>query len=735
MKINQNYIKLIILFALTLSSKAHAVCDFKTAEYIEGLENPKSIKSIKITIPKARAYIKNFIQILTFGGRYIPTELKKEFKAEINISYIFGNCSYKGVVRQHGDQHDHIILKKGTPFRSLKIKLENGNILNSTRFRLLIPETRNSHNEILGSIILNNLGFITPKSTEVFVSVNNANYKMIFSEDSRKEMLERNLKREGPIFKGDESIFWSEKISTKTANDLSLSRLINHKWFLKGESSRKITLNAFSKVQNLYLQQKQLLWESNAEDLVSKFDNTNSKIFKDYAFLLLAMNGNHGLHLHNRKFYFNSLSDGFEPIYHDGDLNLSKRISYGYLDARNLNNFEKNYKFEYFDQIKKKEFEERTLKEFKKRVLKFDEKTKNYFEKSFSVLRYNSDFLQSYLDQNLHLKPVYYNNDIVRKKYVDKFKELLPDQSIINNVKINNEYIFAEINDKESKKIFTHDEFSKILRSKKRSKKGYVYLPFVKSNIDNNLIRKKIFEINGDIYYKKGIKIKIKPQIKKIIFTQIDSRDWVKIKNANLEGWDIIFKGKAPDKKNSGNKQRFNKYGLTGCLNIYNSLVDNSSFKVLNGQCEDSLNIMNSNGSIDEVRIINAYQDGIDIDFSNIRIDNAIISQAGNDCLDVSGGEYNLLNGNLSNCKDKAISVGEKSQFNIKNVYIQNAKSGITVKDLSKLYLNNAFIKDSEICLAAYQKKQEFGGGIAYINYLECEGESFVDENSSIYNL
>ena len=95
MKINQNYIKLIILFVLTLSSKAHAICDFKTAEYIEGLESPKSIKSIKITIPKARAYIKNFIQILTFGGRYIPTELKKEFKAEINISYIFGNCSYK----------------------------------------------------------------------------------------------------------------------------------------------------------------------------------------------------------------------------------------------------------------------------------------------------------------------------------------------------------------------------------------------------------------------------------------------------------------------------------------------------------------------------------------------------------------------------------------------------------------------------------------------------------------
>ena len=94
-----------------------------------------------------------------------------------------------------------------------------------------------------------------------------------------------------------------------------------------------------------------------------------------------------------------------------------------------------------------------------------------------------------------------------------------------------------------------------------------------------------------------------------------------------------------------------------------------------------------------------------------------------------------MSKGSLSNCQDKAISVGEKSQFNIENVFIQNAKSGITIKDLSKIYLNDGLIKGSEICVSAYQKKQEFGGGIAYIKKLECEGETFVDKNSSIYNL
>ena len=99
MKINKNYIKLIILFALTISTKAHAVCDFKTAEYIDELESPNSIKSIKIDIPNARSYIKNFLEILTSGDKsIIPDELKKNFNAKINISYIFGNCSYEGTV-------------------------------------------------------------------------------------------------------------------------------------------------------------------------------------------------------------------------------------------------------------------------------------------------------------------------------------------------------------------------------------------------------------------------------------------------------------------------------------------------------------------------------------------------------------------------------------------------------------------------------------------------------------
>ena len=41
---------------------------------------------------------------------------------------------------------------------------------------------------------------------------------MIFQEDSQKELLERNKRREGPIVEGDESLIWSNSIDRTSIN-------------------------------------------------------------------------------------------------------------------------------------------------------------------------------------------------------------------------------------------------------------------------------------------------------------------------------------------------------------------------------------------------------------------------------------------------------------------------------------------------------------------------------------
>ena len=113
------------------------------------------------------------------------------------------------------------------------MKLNEGNITNAVNFKLLIPDTRNGLNEILASLILKRLEFISPETFEVKTSVNGVNASMIFQEKARKELIERNERREGPIFQGDEDLLWTFIDKSEQLKKLSLSKLVNKNWFMK----------------------------------------------------------------------------------------------------------------------------------------------------------------------------------------------------------------------------------------------------------------------------------------------------------------------------------------------------------------------------------------------------------------------------------------------------------------------------------------------------------------------
>ena len=185
-----------------------ADCNFKQGEFISELKDPKNISSITIIVPKSLKWQKNFLKIMTSPSKNIPPKLKNYFKAKLKINYKFGLCEFWGKIKQNGDWRDHISLENGKMVRSLNVKLDNGNILNSIRFKFFIPQTRNGLKEIFGIAVLNSLGFITPETFQVNVSVNGVDSIMTFQENVRKELLERNGRREGPIFEGDETLIW-----------------------------------------------------------------------------------------------------------------------------------------------------------------------------------------------------------------------------------------------------------------------------------------------------------------------------------------------------------------------------------------------------------------------------------------------------------------------------------------------------------------------------------------------
>ena len=271
------YLRIIIyILLIILPLNAFGKCDFKTSKYLNELRDPKNIKIIRINVPKSEQYIKNFLKIKISSDveKIILKNLKKNFYAEINVIYDFGTCKYEGSIRQNGDWPDHIKIENGKLIRSLDVKLKNGNIFNSVKFKLLIPHTRNYHNEILGILVTKELGFITPDTFEVFTEINGVKSIMLFQEKSEKELLEKNKRREGPIFEGDEELLWGYKdFDLFVLENVSLAKLLNKNLFNKGNTHQFITLKSFQKLQNAYLESYTIENKKNLKPLYFQIQN------------------------------------------------------------------------------------------------------------------------------------------------------------------------------------------------------------------------------------------------------------------------------------------------------------------------------------------------------------------------------------------------------------------------------------------------------------------------------
>ena len=214
----------VFVLALFFFESLSASCNFNTSSFIEELKSPESITSIDVKIPDSKKWNKNLLKITLDRSSNIDPKFRDRFSSKIKVNYKFGHCEYDGRVRISGDWKDHVEFNEGQFKTSLDIKLFNGNILNSVNFKLLIPTTRNSENEILGALILRDFGFISPETFMVKAKVNDSTSTYLFQENSAKEMLERNLRREGPIFEGNEDLLWSYKdYETMELMDISLS--------------------------------------------------------------------------------------------------------------------------------------------------------------------------------------------------------------------------------------------------------------------------------------------------------------------------------------------------------------------------------------------------------------------------------------------------------------------------------------------------------------------------------
>jgi hypothetical protein len=169
--------------------------------------------------------------------------------------------------------------------------------------------------------------------------------------------------------------------------------------------------------------------------------------------------------------------------------------------------------------------------------------------------------------------------------------------------------------------------------------------------------------------------------------------------------------------QNLANRQGY--YGMTGCMNFYESDVDISNSQFIDAQCEDALSIAKSDFTLTNILIKGARADALDTDFSVGTITSSTFAASGNDGIDISGTTLALHDITMTNIGDKAISVGEKSVLEGDGIQIDGAVLGVVSKDLSRVSIKNVSFKGiSGTALMTYIKKQEYGP--SQINCQSC---------------
>ena len=681
------------------------------------------LTQIEIDIFNDLGWNTNVFRIISSEDKVIKPEYKNEFNGLMNIHMenddknLNISCSFEIEIRISGDWTDHINKKNG--MTSLDVKLLNGNIDGITKFKLFAPRSRHYENEVFVTTLLEMLGFLSPRTSFVDVVMDDFNGQqifrnnMIFQEKFSKEMIEYYGFREGPLIETDESLRWTTIIDNNfTEPDRRYfmpAKVLNKYWSRKSENNQIITLEALE----LY---NKAIFSSNQPWTQLNYDYLGSDTNMIYKFdaALVALDSNHAITNHQRKFYFNKIENQFYPIYYDGDSKFlwesgdySIRGDYENFLSLGIGARELLEELNLDEELLRQSLEQKGVLFTSEEVKYFINKFKSFLNNISKDPRSNmQNGLNYYSDSNL-LKTLKLPERKVEVAFIDI------DSSIyeICNYDLTNCKIYEF--DISATDIFslTSEDDSDSLFVLGKSKKSFLNESQSSDNFINLTPEVKLVTYSEVLY-------EINPEKNTLDIELLTSRSKVKIIGpGELINWKIKVFSNALESEIIRNDRNL----LTGCLTFYNIEFTNVKIEATNQVCEDAVNLINAKGSIDSIEISNSVSDGLDIDFSNVYVGNITIKNSSNDCLDLSGGQYVIGNIDLEGCNDKGVSIGETSNVQIQNINIEETYIGIAVKDSSLLDVGDASIDTSNYCFAAYRKKQEFGPSYLSIGKSNCD--------------
>ena len=686
----------------------------------------RSNLKIELSIPDSREWYTNLINSALKDGARIPETYKKQQYGYFKIIQTQNNeeCIVEAKVRISGDAIDHIDINNLVA--SIDVELINDNIFGFTDFKLFLPESRYSENEIFVTTLLSKVGFLAPTSFFVDIDVNGQNTKYIFQEKVNKIFIESNNLKEGPIIEANEQIAWGES-GWFSFNTILPPRIINKTWLEKSQYNVEFAKFALEKVHKLQIFSIDTGYETymcvecvlNYESLSEE----NANYLKEYQVLLTVLRAHHGLSFSDRKYYVDPNSEFLYGIYYDGTPTLLRENS----DKLVLNPNELGVE-QWEQKVPVLNLSQNNLDHLIEKInnLNYDEFLKELEDKGINTQKFN--FSETEFKRYIIHDIQSYDNELNFE-----FENSLDAYLTSNQEKSEYYYVFIEkdkntqICDIQMKNCFdflpSKNEIIEILRGEFKFNERVVHYIGNLNSLGNNKNLSfhsfNIFEsklAKFPIYYTGYAELDFNNNTLLIDNPSSDFR--LLIKDESLINLKIIFNS------NLTNTQ-YSPTLLTGCINILNSSLTNFKYESTNASCEDSLNIVNSSGNIEYINIQNSKFDGLDLDFSELEIFDLNIINSDNDCADFSYGNYKVYNSFLESCIDKAISIGEQSLFNGLELVTKNSNIGIAVKDSSYANINFLNSENNSYCFASYRKKQEFGIPKINIRELICQNQKF----------
>jgi hypothetical protein len=155
---------------------------------------------------------------------------------------------------------------------------------------------------------------------------------------------------------------------------------------------------------------------------------------------------------------------------------------------------------------------------------------------------------------------------------------------------------------------------------------------------------------------------------------------------------------------------------LTGAVTFYEAPVAISHSRFVANRSEDALNIVGTEFWIHHTLFSETSSDALDADFCTGMVTDSSFYAIGGDAIDASGSVIEMWDVFINGSGDKGLSVGEGSQVTANRIDIAKARIAVASKDSSHVVVHDVRISQSEIGLAAYQKKPEFGPASMEVN-------------------